>query len=179
MKLYYAPGACSLSPHIALREAGIDADLVKVDTKTHRLENGGDYYVINAKGYVPTLELDDAQRLTEGPAIVQYIADRKPASRLVAAETPDEYKAIAKQKIAKRFDWLAEQLVDRDYLMGSAFTVADGYLFVMLRWTRFTGIDLNRWPVLAAYHDRVAARPKVKAAMLAEGLIKAADKQAA
>jgi len=209
MKLYYAPGACSLSPHIALREASIDADLIKVDTKTHRLENDGDYYAINGKGYVPTLELDDGQRLTEGPAIVQYIADRKPASRLApaagtteryrlqewlnfitseihkqfsplfAADTPDEYKAIAKQKIAKRFDWLAEQLLDRDYLMGSAFTVADGYLFVMLRWTRFTGIDLNRWPILAAYHDRIAARPKVKAAMLAEGLIKAADKQAA
>ena len=142
MKLYYAPGACSLSPHIALREAGIDADLIKVDTKTHRLENGGDYYGINAKGYVPTLELDDGQRLTEGPAIVQYIADRKPASRLApaagtteryrlqewlnfitseihkqfsplfAADTPDEYKAIAKQKIAKRFDWLAEQLLN-------------------------------------------------------------------
>lgn len=209
MKLYYAPGACSLSPHIALREAGIDADLVKVDTKTHSLENGSDYYEINGKGYVPTLELDDGQRLTEGPAIVQYIADRKPASRLApaagtmdryrlqewlnfitselhkqfsplfAADTPDHYKPIAKQKIARRFDWLAEQLLDRDYLMGKTFTVADGYLFVMLRWTKFTGIDLNRWPVLAAYHDRIAARPKVREAMLAEGLVKAADKQAA
>ena len=209
MKLYYSPGACSLSPHIALREAGIDAQFAKVDTKTHKLEDGSDFYAINARGYVPVLELDDGHCLTEGPAIVQYIADRKPASGLApangtieryrlqewlnfitseihkqfsplfAADTPDEYKAIAKQKIAKRFDWLAEQLLNRDYLMGNSFTVADGYLFVMLRWTKFTGIDLNRWPVLAAYHDRVAARPKVKAAMLAEGLIKAADKQAA
>ena len=209
MKLYYAPGACSLSPHIALREAGIDAKLVKVDTKTHKLADGADYYAINGKGYVPTLELDDGQRLTEGPAIVQYIADRNPASRLAppagtmdryrlqewlnfitselhkqfsplfAADTPEDYKPIAKQRIAKRFDWLAEQLAGKDYLMGSAFSVADGYLFVMLRWTKFTGIDLNRWPVLAAYQERIAARPKVRDALIAEGLAQPAAKQAA
>ena len=209
MKLYYAPGACSLSPHIALREAGIEAKLVKVDTKTHKLKDGGDYYAINGKGYVPTLELDDGLRLTEGPAIVQYIADRNPASRLApaagtmeryrlqewlnfitselhkqfsplfATDTPDDYKPIAKQRISKRFDWLAEQLAGKDYLMGPQFTVADGYLFVMLNWTKFVGIDLSRWPVLAAYQARVAARPKVQEAMVAEGLVKPTAKQAA
>jgi len=209
MKLYYATGACSLSPHIVLREAGIDAQLVKVDTKTHKLEDGGDYYAINAKGYVPVLELDDGQRLTEGPVIVQYIADRNPASGLApaagtmeryrlqewlnfitselhkqfsplfAANTPADYKSIVRERIAKRFDWLAGELAGRDYLMGTTFTVADAYLFVILNWTRFAGVDLDRWPVLAAYHARVAARPKVREAMVAEGLVKSSDKRAA
>jgi glutathione S-transferase len=208
MKLYYAPGACSLSPHIALLEAGLEAELVKVDTKTHTLADGTDYYAINGKGYVPTLELDDGQRLTEGPAIVQYIADRKPGTQLAppagtleryrlqewlnfitselhkqfsplfAADTPDDYKPIAKQRIAKRLEWVAAQLAGKDYLMGRQFTVADGYLFVMLNWTKFVGIDLNRWPVLAAYQARVAARPKVHEAMVAEGLVKPARQAA-
>ena len=209
MKLYYSPGACSLSPHIALREAGIDAELVKVDTKTHTLADGSDYFAINGKGYVPTLELDDGQRLTEGPAIVQYIADRNPAARLApaagtleryrlqewlnfitselhkqfsplfAADTPADYRAIARQRIVKRFDWLAAQLADRDYLLGDRFTVADGYLFTILNWTKFVGIDIARWPVLAAYQSRVAARPKVREAMIAEGLLQPAEKRAA
>lgn len=208
MKLYYAPGACSLSPHIALLEAGLQAELVKVDTKTHTLADGSDYYAINGKGYVPVLELDDGQRLTEGPAIVQYLADRKPGAQLAppagtleryrlqewlnfitselhkqfsplfAADTPDDYKPIAKQRIAKRLDWVAAQLAGKDYLMGRQFTVADGYLFVMLNWTKFVGIDLNRWPVLVAYQARVAARPKVHEAMVAEGLVKPARQAA-
>jgi glutathione S-transferase len=202
MKLYYGPGACSLSPHIALKEAGIDAVLAKVDTKTHKVEDGTDFYTINPKGYVPVLELDDGERLTEGPAIVQYIADRNPASELAPAAgtmeryrlmewlnfittelhkqfgpmfqatTPVEYKDFLKEKIGKRFDWLSRELTGRDYLMGKQFTVADGYLFTILNWTPRVAIDLDRWPVLAAYRARVAARPKVREAMLEEGLIK-------
>jgi glutathione S-transferase len=209
MKLYYAPGACSLSPHIALLEAGLKATLVKVDTKTHKTADGADFYALNPKGYVPLLELDDGQRLSEGPVIVQYIADRNPASKLAAAAgtmeryrlqeclnfittelhkqfgplfqatTPAEYKETLKEKIGKRFDWVAAQLEGKDYLMGSTFTVADGYLFTMLHWTKHVGIDLARWPVLRAYQARVAARPKVREALLAEGLIKQNDPVAA
>jgi glutathione S-transferase len=202
MKLYYSPGACSLSPHIAFREAGLPVTLVKANTKTHQLDDGTDFYTINARGYVPVLELDDGVRLTEGPAIVQYLADRSPASGLApaagtieryrlqewlnfitselhkqfsplfAANTPAEYKEILKEKIAKRFDWLSGELKGKDYLMGKQFTVADGYLYTILRWTNFVGIDLAKWPVLAAYDARVAARPKVQEALIAEGLVK-------
>jgi glutathione S-transferase len=205
MKLYYAPGACSLSPHIVLLEAGLEATLVKVDTKTHKTEDGGDYYAVNPKGYVPLLELDDGDRLTEGPAIVQYIADRNPASKLAPAAgtmeryhlqewlnfitaelhkqfsplfqqtTPAEYKEMLKEKIGKRFDWVAQRLQGKDYLMGSTFTVADAYLFTMLSWVKHVGIDLSRWPLLTAYQLRVAARPKVREAMIAERLIKQKD----
>ena len=206
MKLYYSPGACSLSPHIVLLEAGLKGTLVKVDTKTHKTEDGGDYYAVNSKGYVPLLELDDGDRLSEGPAIVQYLADRNPASKLAPAAgtmeryhlqewlnfitaelhkqfsplfyatTPAEYKETLKEKIGKRFDWVAEQLKGKDYLMGSTFTVADAYLFTMLTWTKHVGIDLARRPVLTAYQARVAARPKVRDAMIAEGLIKQSDR---
>jgi glutathione S-transferase len=209
MKLFYAPGACSLSPHIALLEAGLKATLVKVDTKAHKTEGGGDYYAVNPKGYVPLLELDDGDRLTEGPAIVQYIADRNPKSKLAPAAgtmeryhlqewlnfitaelhkqfsplfqatTPAEYKETLKDKIGKRFDWLGEQLKGKEYLMGGTFTVADAYLFTMLTWTKHVGIDLARWPVLTTYKARVAARPKVREAMIAEGLIKQNDPVAA
>ncbi|HWZ70584.1 MAG TPA: glutathione transferase GstA [Casimicrobiaceae bacterium] len=209
MKLYYSVGACSLSPHIALLEAGLEATLIKVDTKTHKTEDGGDYYAVNPKGYVPLLELDDGDRLTEGPAIVQYLADRNPASKLAPAAdtmgryhlqewlnfitaelhkqfsplfqptTPPEYKEMLKEKIGKRFDWVAQQLQGKDYLMGTTFTVADAYLFTMLFWTKHVGIDLSRWPVLTAYQSRVAARPKVREAMIAEGLIKHKDAVAA
>jgi len=202
MKLYYSPGACSLSPHIVSKEAGIALELQKVSTKDKTMEGGGDYWQVNGKGYVPALKLDDGQLLTEGPAIVQYLADRKPDSGLapkngtperyrlqewlnfITAEIhkgfsplfrpnrPDEYKTISKENLAKRFDWLDQQLKGKDYLMGKTFTVADAYLFVVLGWTKPTGIDLSRWPNLAAYHARVAARPKVKEAMVAEGLIK-------
>ena len=202
MKLYYSAGACSLSPHIAFREAGLPVTLVKANTKTHQLDDGTDFYTINPRGYVPVLELDDGERLTEGPAIVQYLADRNPASGLApaagtieryrlqewlnfitselhkqfsplfAANTPAEYKEILKEKIGKRLDWLSGELKAKDYLMGKQFTVADGYLYTILRWTGFVGIDLAKWPVLATYEARVAARPKVQEALIAEGLVK-------
>src|SRR5205823_2565473 len=158
MKLYYSPGACSLSPHIVAREAGIKVDLQKVNTKDKSMEGGGDFWSVNAKGYVPVLELDNGERLTEGPAIVQYIADQHPESGLAPAAgtmdryrlqewlnfistelhkqfgplfaqtTPAEYKEVLKEKIGMRFDWLARELSGREYLMGKQFTVADGYL---------------------------------------------------
>jgi glutathione S-transferase len=202
MKLYYSPGACSLSPHIVSREAGIPVELKKVNTKDKTIEGGGDFWKVNSRGYVPALELDDGQVLTEGPAIVQYLADRKPDSglapkngsmeryrlqewlNLLTSEvhknfsplfkpnTPDEYKKIAKENLAARFDWIDKQLAGKDYLMGKVFSVADAYLFVLLGWTKPTQIDLSRWPNLAAFHARVGARPKVQEAMQAEGLIK-------
>ena len=202
MKLYYSPGACSLSPHIVSRELGIPVELKKTSTKDKTIEGGGDYWKVNGKGYVPALELDNGQVLTEGPAIVQYLADQKPESGLapkagsleryrlqewlnfITSEihkqfsplfrptTPDEYKKIAKENLANRFAWLDKQLAGKDYLMGKQFTVADAYLFTVLGWTKPTQIDLSQWPNLAAYHARVAARPKVQEAMKAEGLIK-------
>jgi glutathione S-transferase len=200
MKLYYAPGACSLSPHIVSREAGIPVELQKVSTKDKTMEGGGDYWQVNGKGYVPALKLDDGEVLTEGPAIVQYLADKKPESGLapkngtteryrlqewlnfLTAEihksfsplfrpnTPDEYKTISKENLGKRFDWLDKQLAGKDYLMGNHFTVADAYLFTLLTWTKPTQIGLDKWPNLKAYVERVRARPKVKEALKAEGL---------
>ena len=202
MKLYYSPGACSLSPHIVARELGIPVELKKVNVKDKTIEGGGDYRKVNARGYVPALELDDGHVLTEGPAIVQYLADRKPEaglapkagtteryqlqewlnfltseihkgfSPLFKPNTPEEYKTISKENLASRFDWLDKQLAGRDYLMGKAFTVADAYLFVLLNWTKFQSIDLAKWPNLAAYQQRVGARPKVQEALKAEGLVK-------
>lgn len=202
MKLYYAPGACSLSPHIVLREAGIPFTPVKVSTKTHQIDGGGDFYAVNPKGYVPVLELDDGTRLTEGPAVVQYIADQAPATKLAPANgtmeryklqewlnfitselhkqysplfdstTPDEVKTKQRDKLAKRYDWIAQQLGDKDYLTGSTFTVADAYLFTVTNWTKSTGIDMARWPALQSYMRRVAARPHVQEALKAEGLVK-------
>jgi glutathione S-transferase len=201
MKLYYSPGACSLSPHIVAREAGLPLSLVRVDTKSRKTAAGDEYLAINGKGYVPLLELDDGTRLSEGPAIVQYLADRAPGSMLappngtlpryqlqewlnfVTSElhkqfSPlfdpnlgDDVKARFRDKIAGRLDWLVKQLGDRDYLTGE-FSVADAYLFTVLNWTRWTGIDLGRWPVLERYVARVAARPQVQAAMKEEGLLK-------
>jgi glutathione S-transferase len=200
MKLYYSPGACSLSPHIALREIGREPVLVKVSTKTHKTEDGADFYGINPKGYVPVLELDDGVRLCEGPAIVQYIADLAPEKQLAPANgsferyrlqewlgyinselhktfsplfspaTPEAEKEAIRQRIAQRLDWVQGQLEGRSFLLGEQFTVADGYLFVILTWTRYTGIDLGRWPLLSAYVERIAARPAVRAALQAEGL---------
>ena len=201
MKLYYAPGACSLSPHIVARELGLPIQLQKVNTKDKSMEGGGDFWKVNPRGYVPVLELDDGDKLTEGPAIVQYLADQKPESGLAPKNgtkeryrlqewlnfltsevhkqftplfkpnTPDDYKKIAKENLANRFNWLNEQLAGKDYLMGKQFTVADAYAFVLLGWTKPTQIDLSQWPNLQAFHKRVAARPKVKEAMQAEGLI--------
>jgi glutathione S-transferase len=204
MKLYYSPGACSLSPHIVARELGIPVELKKVNVKDKTIEGGGDYWKINARGYVPALELDNGQVLTEGPAIIQYLADQKPEaglapkngsleryrlqewlniltseihkgfSPLFKPNTPEEYKTISKENLATRFDWLDKQLAGKDYLTGKAFTVADAYLFVLLNWTKFQSIDLNRWPNLAAFHARVGARPKVQEALQFEGLLKKA-----
>jgi len=202
MKLYFAPGACSLSPHIVLQEAGIAAETEQVDNKEKKTKSGKDYWSINPKGQVPALQLDSGEMLTEGPVIVQYLADQKPAAGLVPAAgtieryrvqewlnfitselhksfgpifrptTPDAYKAISKENIGKRFDWIDKQLAGRQYLMGDKFTVADAYLFTILRWTTRIEMDLAKWPNLKAYVDRVAARPKVKEALKAEGLIK-------
>ncbi len=202
MKLYYSPGACSLSPHIVLRELGLPYSLVKVDTKSKKMDDGGDYLRINPKGYVPLLELDDGQRLTEGPAIVQYLADLNPDAKLAPANgTMERYRLqewlnfitseLHKQfsplfdptagedlrqrqraRLGMRFDWLSEQLKGRSYLMGEQFTVADASLFTVLNWCQWTGIDLAKWPVLKEYVGRVAARPKVQEALKAEGLVK-------
>jgi glutathione S-transferase len=198
MKLYYSSGACSFSPHTALREAGIDFELVRVDLNTHKLADGSDFSRINPKGYVPVLELDNGMRLTEGPAIVQYIADLKPESGLAPKagsfaryqlqewlgfinsevhkgfgslfnpKTPEDYKTIARQNLTNRLRYVAEHLADNDYLMGKQFTVADGYLFTVLNWGQWTGIDVKQWPALVAFQARIAGRPSVRAAQAAE-----------
>lgn len=202
MKLYFAPGACSLSPHIVLREAGYSFDLEQVNNQEKKTKSGIDYWGINAKGQVPVLELDNGERITEGPVIVQYLADQKANSGLAPANgtiervrvqewlnfttseihksfgpifrptTPDAYKDISRENLGKRFDWIDKQLAGKQYLTGDKFTVADAYLFTVLRWTARVNIDLGKWPNLKAYFDRVAARPKVQEAMKAEGLIR-------
>jgi len=203
MKLYYAPGACSLSPHIVLREAGINAELEQVDVRAKKLKSGGDYNSINPKGQVPTLQLDNGQVLTEGPAIVQYLADQKPDSGLaprngsleryklqewlnfITSElhknfaplfqpnVPEDYKPIAQENISKRFAYVDQQLGrGGPYLMGSQFTVADAYMFVMCTWAGFMKMDLGKWPNLKAYAARVSERPKVQEVLREEGLAK-------
>ena len=202
MKLYYAPGACSLAPHIALCEAGLPHQLEKVDLAAKKTEGGADYAAVNPKGYVPALALDDGRVLTEVSAVVQYVADQAPGSGLapppgtperykllewlgfVATElhkgfgplwkpdTPDAYKPVVRDALAKRFGYLDGQLVDRDHLLGSGFTVADAYCFTVLNWTNLHGIDLAPFPNVGAYVGRVAARPKVRQAMREEGLIR-------
>jgi glutathione S-transferase len=202
MKLYYSAGGCSLSPHIVMREAGIPVQLVKVDLQSKKTEDGTDFKTINSKGYVPTLELPDGQRLTEGPAIVQYLADQVPARGLApACGTIERYRlqewlnfistelhkqfsplfdpaiegsqrARQVEKIGGRFDWVTRQLGSREYLMGGTFTVADAYFYTMLAWCRHVGIDLLKWPLLTAYKARVEQRPQVREALRAEGLLK-------
>jgi glutathione S-transferase len=209
MKLYFAPGACSLSPHIVMREAGVNLDLEQVNNQEKKTKSGVDYWTINAKGQVPVLEFDNGERLTEGPVIVQWIADQNPASGLVPPAgkveryrvqewlnfitselhktfgpifrptTPDAYKAISKENLGKRFDWLDKQLAGKQYLMGDKFTVADAYLYTVLRWTTRIEMDLAKWPNLKAYVERVGARPKVQEALKAEGLIKITRRQTA
>jgi glutathione S-transferase len=201
-KLYYSPGACSLSPHIVLREAGLPFSLVMASTKTKKLADGTDYNAINSKGYVPLLELDDGQRLSEGPAIVQYIADQVPASGLAPAAgtmaryrlmewlnfitselhkgfsplftpgMPDEAKAMARTKLGERLAWVDGQLAGKTYLMGDTFTVADAYLFTVAGWGKYVGVDISGLQNLGAYMGRVAARPAVQEALKAEGLLK-------
>lgn len=202
MKLYYSTGACSLSPHIVLREAGLPFELVLASTKTHQLADGTDYYTINPKGYVPLLELDNGERLTEGPAIVQYIADQVPAKNLAPANgtmaryrlqewltfigteihktfsplfnpaTTEEARAAAKTRALARLSYVNEQLAGKPYLLGDSFSVADAYLFTVSNWARPTGLDISSLTHLTAFMARVAARPAVQEAMKAEGLLK-------
>ena len=202
MKLYYSPGACSLSPHIALCEAGIKFDLVKAVLKTHTLADGSDYYQITAKGQVPLLELDDGARLSEGPVILQYIADHAPASGLApAAGTMDRYRVmewlnfitselhkgfsplfnpnLAKEskeifaaRLKDRYKLVDARLEGNDYLTGKQFSVADAYLFTVTNWAAGVGVDLTAFKNVEAFMARMKARPAVQDAMKAEGLIK-------
>jgi len=204
MKLYYSPGACSLSPHIALLEAGLPYDLVKVDLKAKKLENGDDYLAVNPKGQVPALALDSGELVTEGPVIVQMIADQAAGKNLAPARDSterykllewlnfitsevhksfgplfspvlaDDAKAFFKDRVMGKFKYIDGALAGHDYLMGKQFTVADGYMFTMLSWADRMKFDLSGMPNLVAYRDRVAARPKVKEALTKEGLMKAA-----
>ena len=202
IKLYYSPGACSLSPHIILHEAGIHFEIEKVNLGTKTTDSGHDFNAINPKGYVPALIMNNGQLLTEGPAVVQYIADLAPDKKLAPpAGTIERYrlqewlnfisteihkgfsplfnpnasedsKGAARKLLTRRISFAATALEDRDYLLGKTFTVADAYLFTVLRWTHHVEFDLSPWPVLKEYLDRVAVRPAVKAAMKAEGLAK-------
>ncbi len=204
MKLYYAPGACSLAPHIVAREAGLRLDLEKVDLKTGKTESGVAFSEINPKGYVPALALDSGEVLTEVSALVQYLADQAPQAGLVPGagtneryrllewlgfisteihkgfgplwkpQTPEAAKDMAKENLAKRFAYLDRHLARGPYLLGERFTVADAYLFTVASWTKLHGIDLKPYPSLQAFLDRVGARPKVRDALLAEGLLKEA-----
>jgi glutathione S-transferase len=202
MKLYYSPGACSLSPHIVAHEAGIKLDLEKVDLAAKKTASGGDFLAINPKGYVPALQLDDGSVLTEGPAIVQYLADQKPASKLAPANgTIDRYRLQSllgfisselhksysplfnpassaevrterMEYLRRRYGHIEKELQGKPYLTGETFTVADAYLFTVTNWARIVKLDLSAFPNLMAFQDRVASRPAVRAAMTAEGLIK-------
>lgn len=201
MKLYYLPGACSLASHIALREAGAEFEIDRVDRETRRTESGEDYLALNPKGYVPALKLDGGAVLTEGPAILQFIADRHPGvalappggtlerarlqeqlnyigtelhksfTPLFRADSSEAEKEKARTEAARRFDHVERLLGDgRSWLLGDRFSVADAYLFVVSRWTARTGIDLSRWPAIAAFVERVGARPAVREALAAEGI---------
>lgn len=202
MKLFYAPGACSVSPHIALCEAGIPHQIEKVDLKAKKTESGADYLAINPKGYIPALQLDNGEMIVEGAVIVQYIADQKPESGLAPkagtmeryrlqewltfisselhktfsplfnAAMPDEGKKIFRDRLALRFGYVDKQLAGKNYLMGSNFTVADGYLYNMVRWARRVELDLSACPNVTAFEARMEARPKVIEALKAEGLMK-------
>jgi len=202
MKLYYSPGACSLAPHIVLNETGLPYEAVLAPTKTKKLPDGTDYYTINSKGYVPTLELDDGARLTEVPVILQYLADRVPDKKLAPAAgtmpryrlqewlnfvtselhkgigglfnpaMPEEAKALMRERAMTRLKWVDAQLEGRDYTMGDAFSVADSYLFVVANWTGHLGIDISSLKNLGAFMERMRARPAVQAAMKDEGLLK-------
>ncbi|RON36521.1 glutathione transferase GstA [Pseudomonas brassicacearum] len=197
MKLYYAPHACSLAPHIVLRELDLSFELIRVDNTTKRTASGEDFLAINPKGYVAALQLDDGQVLTEGPAILQYLADLRPEANLApvsgtfervrlqewlnfvsteihgglgwlfSAQIPDEVKVLIKAKLFKRLAVLSQTLERQDYLLGE-FSVVDAYLFTVLRWAHLFAIDLNEWPALARFQTRVDQRQTVKAALAAE-----------
>lgn len=203
MKLYYTPGACSLATHIVLREAGLPADIEKVNLANKTTQGGDDYLAVNPKGSVPALQLDDGDVLTEVAVVMQYVAEKAGAESLapkagskeryrmnewlnyVATEvhkgfgplfkpnTPDAYKAIVKENLARQFAYLDKRLADRSYLAGSTFTLPDAYLFTVLNWTKFHKIDLSPYTNVTAFMERVAARPKVQEAMKAEGLLPA------
>ncbi len=202
MKLYYSPGACSLSPHIVLREAGVKFDLVKAALQTHTLADGSDYYQITAKGQVPLLELDDGARLSEGPVILQYIADHAPGTGLVPAagtteryrvqewlnfitselhkgfsplfngKMPQDAKEIFATRLKDKYAFVDARLEGKDYLMGAQFSIADAYLFTVTNWAAGVGVDLTGFKNLEAFSARMKARPAVQEAMKAEGLIK-------
>jgi glutathione S-transferase len=204
MKLYYSPGACSLSPHIVALEAGIRLQLEKVDGKAKRTESGADFWLVNPKGYVPVLELDSGEVLTEGPAIVQYLADQNPASKLAPAsgtlpryhlqemlgyinselhksysplfkpDTPEATRAERKAYLTKRYQFIENVLAKQPFLLGDTFTVADAYLFTVTNWAKHVELDLSGFPALLAFQKRVAERPAVREAMEAEGLVKKA-----
>jgi len=202
MKLYFSPGACSLASHIALHETGLPFEIDKLNVPDKTTASGEDFMQINPKGYVPTIRLDDGSILTEGAAILQYIADRKPDSGLapkagtmeryrlqewltfIGTEihksysplfnkaATDEVKNYARNLLAKRLGYLETQLAHKPYLMGEGFTVADAYLFVVLSWSGHVGVDLDPFPRIKEYVARIGARPAVQAALKAEGLIK-------
>jgi glutathione S-transferase len=204
MKLYYAPGACSLAPHIVAREAGLSPDLEKVDLANRTTASGRSFLEINPKGYVPALQVQDGTVMTEVSALIQYLAEQAPQAGLIPAvgtperykvlewigfisteihkgfgplwnpTTPDAVKQATKEKLFQRFAYLDQQLDGRSYLTGERFTVADAYLFVVVNWTNFHGLSLGDYPNLAAFMERVAARPKVQEALQAEGLLNAA-----
>ena len=204
MKLYYSNGACSMSPHIVLRESGLPFDLVRASIKTHKLDDGTDFYTINDKGSVPVLELDSGERLTEGPAIVQYIADQVPAMNLAPANgtmpryrlqewlnfitselhksygplfrptTPEEYKVISKEGLTTKYALVDKWLTGKNYTMGDTFSVADAYLFTVTSWAVHVGLDLSQFKNVGAFMARMAARPKVQETLVAEGLVKKA-----
>lgn len=202
MKLYYSPGACSLAPHIVAHELGLPLSLEKVDTKTKQTASGGDFYTINPKGYVPALQLDDGEVLTEGPVVSQYLADLKPAAGLAPANgtlaryrlqeilgyinseihksysplfnpaTSAETREERLQYLRKRYALIENRLKQSTFITGEQFTVADAYLFTVTNWARHVKLDLSEFPTLQAYQQRIAARPAVQAAMQAEGLLK-------
>lgn len=203
MKLYFAPGACSLSPHIVAHELGIKLELVKVDLSTKKLADGSDFSAINPKGYVPAIALDNGQVLTEGPALVQYLADQKPEAKLAPANgtferarlqetlgfinselhktytplfnpaTPAEVRTERAAYLLKRYGFIEKQLAGKQYLFGDQFTVADAYLYTVTTWAGHVKVDLSDLPNLLAFQARVTARPAVQAALAAESLKKA------
>lgn len=201
MKLYYFPGSCSLAPHVALQETAQPFELEKVDLATKRCADGSDYREVNSKGSLPALRLDDGQVLTEVAVILQYIADRRPAAGLVPAAgtleryrvqealnflasevhklfsvlfnpaAPDTWKAVTREALGRQFDRLAAQIGAKGWLVGSAFSIAECYLFAILGWCAPAGVELARWPQLVAYQGRIAMRPAVQKALRAEGLV--------
>lgn len=200
MKLFYKPGACSLASHIVLRESGVDFTLEQVDLANKHLENGGDFFNVNPKGQVPAIQLDDNTLLTEGTAIMQYIADSVPDRQLLAPvgsitrykalewlnyvatelhkgftplfrpDTPEEYKPAVRAQLEKKLQFVEEALRDKQWINGLRFTIADAYLFTVLRWARAVKLKMDDLSNVNAYMDRVAARPAVIAALAAEGL---------